>query len=127
MTTLLVKNATLLAALDDADNRWEDGGLYVVDNVIRHIGPTAGLPREADVALDARGMVILPGLVNTHHHFYQTLTRNVPAAQDARLFPWLRTLYPLWAGLTPEAIYVSSKIAIAELMLSGCTTSSDHT
>jgi len=127
MTTLLVKNATLLAALDDADNRWEDGGLYVVDNAIRHIGPTDGLPREADVVLDARGMVILPGLVNTHHHFYQTLTRNVPAAQDANLFQWLRTLYPLWAGLTPEAIYVSSKVAIAELMLSGCTTSSDHT
>lgn len=127
MTTLLVKNATLLAALDDADNHWEDGGLYVVDNAIRQVGPTAELPREAGVVLDARGMVILPGLVNTHHHFYQTLTRNVPAAQDARLFPWLRTLYPLWAGLTPEAIYVSSKTAIVELMLSGCTTSSDHT
>jgi predicted lysophospholipase L1 biosynthesis ABC-type transport system permease subunit len=72
-------------------------------------------------------MVILPGLVNTHHHFYQTLTRNLPAAQDADLFNWLTTHYPIWAGLTPEAIYVSSKVAIAELMLSGCTTSSDHT
>ncbi len=71
-------------------------------------------------------MLILPGMVNTHHHFYQTLTRNLPAAQDATLFDWLRTHYPIWARLTPEAIYVSTKVAIAELMLSGCTTSSDH-
>src|SRR5689334_10666088 len=72
-------------------------------------------------------MIILPGLVNTHHHFYQTLTRNLPAAQNANLFHWLQTHYPIWAGLTPEAISVSTKIALAELMLSGCTTSSDHT
>jgi cytosine/adenosine deaminase-related metal-dependent hydrolase len=72
-------------------------------------------------------MIVLPGLVNTHHHFYQTLTRNVPAAQNATLFTWLRTLYPLWAGMTPEAIASSTKVAVAELMLSGCTTSSDHT
>jgi cytosine/adenosine deaminase-related metal-dependent hydrolase len=72
-------------------------------------------------------MVILPGLVNTHHHFYQTLTRNLPAAQDANLFSWLRTHYPIWANLTPEAVAVSTQTAIAELMLSGCTTSSDHT
>jgi cytosine/adenosine deaminase-related metal-dependent hydrolase len=70
-------------------------------------------------------MLIMPGMVNTHHHFYQTLTRCL--AQDSNLFGWLTTLYPIWAGLTPEAIYVSSKVAIAELMLSGCTTSSDHT
>ncbi len=127
MNTLLVRNATVLATLDDADNRWEDGGLYVVDNVIRGVGPTDALPREADTIIDARGMVILPGLVNTHHHFYQTLTRNLPAAQDATLFEWLRVHYPIWAGLTPEAVYVSAKTAMAELLLSGCTTSSDHT
>src|SRR5579859_6968463 len=72
-------------------------------------------------------MVILPGLVNTHHHFSQTLTRNLPAAQDADLFTWLRVHYPIWARLTPEAIDVSTRIALAELLLSGCTTSSDHT
>src|SRR5919205_536160 len=127
MPSLLVRHATLLVAMDDADSRWADGGLYVEDNVIRQVGPTDELPGQADRVIDARDMVILPGLVNTHHHFYQTLTRNLPAAQDATLFSWLRTHYPLWAHLTPEAIYVSSKVAMAELMLSGCTTSSDHT
>ncbi len=127
MSTLLIKHAALVAALDDADRRWEDGGIYVVDGVIEQIGPTSALPGEADTVLDASNMVIVPGMVNTHHHFYQTLTRNVGAAQNANLFGWLRTLYPIWSGLTPEAIYVSSKVAMAELMLSGCTTSSDHT
>src|SRR5919202_1882850 len=127
MPSLLVRHATLLVSMDDADSCWADGGLYVEDNVIRQVGPTDELPRQADCVIDARDMVILPGLVNTHHHFYQTLTRNLPAAQDASLFSWLRTHYPLWARLTPEAIYVSSKVAMAELMLSGCTTSSDHT
>ncbi len=127
MTTLLLKHAPLLVTMDDASTRWEDGGIYAVDNSIRQVGPTADLPQSADTVIDARGMVILPGLVNTHHHFYQTLTRNLPAAQNANLFTWLVTHYPIWAGLTPEAIYVSSKIAMAELMLSGCTTTSDHT
>jgi cytosine/adenosine deaminase-related metal-dependent hydrolase len=127
MATLLVRHATLLVAMDDSDNRWPDGGLYVVDNVIQQVGPTNQLPREADRIVDARNRIVLPGLVNTHHHFSQTLTRNLPAAQHANLFSWLRTHYPIWAGLTPEAIAVSTKIAIAELMLSGCTTASDHT
>ena len=127
MASLLVKHAALLATLDAADTRWSDAGMYVVDNVIRQLGPTDQLPAQADQIIDARNMLILPGLINTHHHFYQTLTRNVPAAQDANLFNWLRTLYPIWAGLTPEAIAVSTQIAIAELMLSGCTTASDHT
>ncbi|HJZ49104.1 MAG TPA: 8-oxoguanine deaminase [Roseiflexaceae bacterium] len=127
MSTLLIQHATLLATMDDADTRWEDGALFVVDNVIQEVGPSDQLPQSADEVIDARGMAILPGMVNTHHHFYQTLTRNLPAAQDANLFTWLKTLYPIWANLTPEAVAVSTKIAIAELMLSGCTTSSDHT
>jgi cytosine/adenosine deaminase-related metal-dependent hydrolase len=127
MASLLVKHAGLLVTMDDADHRWEDGGLYAVDQEIRQVGPTADLPAEADVVLDARDHVVVPGLVNTHHHFSQTLTRNLPAAQDADLFTWLRVHYPIWAGLTPEAIAVSTKIALAELMLSGCTTTSDHT
>lgn len=127
MATLLVRNATLLVTMDEAEQRWEDGGLYVVDQVIDQVGPTARLPQQADHVIDARGMLILPGLVNTHHHFFQTLTRNLPAAQNAGLFDWLVAHYPVWANLTPEAIYVSSKVAIAELMLSGCTTTSDHT
>jgi 8-oxoguanine deaminase len=125
--TLLVRHAELLATMDDDDGRIPDGGLYVVGNVIRQVGPTAELPPIADEVIDARGMVVLPGLVNTHHHFSQTLTRAVPAAQNAQLFAWLVALYPIWAGLTPEAIAVSTKITIAELLLSGCTTTSDHT
>ncbi|HEU5099537.1 MAG TPA: 8-oxoguanine deaminase [Roseiflexaceae bacterium] len=127
MPTLLIQHAALLATMDDADTRWEGGGVYIVDNVIRQVGPSDQLPQTADEVIDARGMIILPGLVNTHHHFYQTLTRNLPAAQNANLFTWLKTLYPIWANLTPEAVAVSTNIAIAELMLSGCTTSSDHT
>ncbi len=126
MTSLLIQHAALLVSMDDTDTRWTDGGIYVVENVIQQIGPTNSLPRQADQVIEAREMIILPGLVNTHHHFYQTLTRNLPAAQDANLFQWLRIHYPIWARLTPEAIYVSTKTAIAELMLSGCTTSSDH-
>ena len=126
MTSLLIQHAELLVSMDDDDHSWQDGAIYVEDNAIQQIGLTNQLPQTADQIIDARNMLILPGLVNTHHHFYQTLTRNLPAAQDANLFHWLRTHYPIWAGLTPEAIYISTKIALAELMLSGCTTSSDH-
>jgi 8-oxoguanine deaminase len=126
MTTCLLQHAALLVSMDDQERRWPDGGIYVVDGVIRQIGPTETLPHTADTVIDARDMVILPGLVNTHHHFYQTLTRNVPAGQNATLFDWLRLHYPIWARLTPEAISISTRIALAELMLSGCTTSSDH-
>ncbi len=125
MVSLLIQHAELLVSMDD-DATWRDGGIYVEDNVIRQIGPSDQLPQSADKVIDARHMLIMPGMVNTHHHFYQTLTRNLPAAQDANLFQWLRTHYPIWAGMTPEAIYVSTKVAIAELILSGCTTSSDH-
>ncbi|HET9495508.1 MAG TPA: 8-oxoguanine deaminase, partial [Chloroflexia bacterium] len=127
MTTLLVENARLLVSMDDEGRTWPGGGIYVEDNVIRQVGPTAELPRTADTVIDASGMLIIPGLVNTHHHFVQTLTRNLPAAQNADLFNWLVTLYPIWARLTPDAVYVSAKLAVAELMLSGCTTTSDHT
>jgi len=126
MSTLLVKNARLLATMDDDHRRIADGGLFCEDNVIRQVGPTATLPQRADRVVDAQDMVVLPGLVNTHHHLYQSLTRALPAAQDAKLFDWLRTLYPVWAGLTSEAVYVSALVALSELVLSGCTTVADH-
>ncbi|WP_025745847.1 8-oxoguanine deaminase [Kallotenue papyrolyticum] len=125
--SLLIRHAELLVTLDDADRRWSDGGLYIEDRQIVQLGPSATLPASADEVIEARGLILLPGLVNTHHHFFQTLTRNVPAAQNASLFQWLRTLYPIWANLTPEAIRVSTQTALVELMLSGCTTTSDHT
>ncbi|MEO8285122.1 MAG: 8-oxoguanine deaminase [Chloroflexota bacterium] len=127
MSTLLVKNAALLVSMDNNDHRWEGGSIYVIDNVIQAIGPTEQLPQQADHVIDAHNMLVMPGMVNTHHHFAQTLTRCLPGAQDAVLFDWLKLLYPVWANITPEAVYISAKTAIAELMLSGCTTSSDHT
>jgi len=127
MATLLVRHADLVAALDDADSRWPDGAIYVVDNRIAQVGPTATLPDSADTVIEARGLAIVPGLVNTHHHFFQTLTRAVPAAQDVVLFDWLVALYPVWARMPAAAIRASTEVAIAELILSGCTTASDHT
>lgn len=126
MSSLLLRHADLLVTMDDERRQIPDGGLYAENGVITQIGPTAGLPPAADTVIDARGRIIIPGLINTHHHLYQSLTRAVPAAQNANLFDWLVTLYPIWARLTPEAVYVSAKLGLAELMLSGCTTSSDH-
>ena len=126
MSTLLLKNAALLITMDEKRRQIEQGGLFVRDNVIKMVGPSNELPQEADRVIDASGMVALPGLVNTHHHLYQTLTRALPSVQDVELFDWLVTLYPIWAELTAEAVYVSAQIGLAELMLSGCTTANDH-
>jgi len=126
MTTLLVKNAKVLVTMDDQRREIENGGLYVEDGFIKQIGPTVQLPKIADEVLDLSDHLVLPGLINTHHHFYQTLTRAVPAAQDANLFNWLRTLYPIWARMTPQDVFISTQTALAELALSGCTTASDH-
>ncbi len=124
--TLLLKNATVVATMDDVRREIPDGGVFIRGHTIVAVGSDAELPSAADEIIDCRGKVLLPGLVNTHHHFFQTLTRAVPAAQDADLFTWLRTLYPIWARLTPEMLNVSATLAMAELMLSGCTTASDH-
>ena len=126
MSTLLVRNASLLATFDDQEREIPDSGLFIRDGFIEQVGPTSELPDSADEVLNLAGHVVLPGLINTHHHFYQTLTRAVPAAQDANLFNWLVTLYPIWARMQPEDIYVSTITALAELALSGCTTASDH-
>jgi cytosine/adenosine deaminase-related metal-dependent hydrolase len=127
MGTLLVKNIHTLVTMNPVRAEIRDAAIFVRDHVIEQVGPTATLPTTADEVLDLRGRhVVLPGLVNTHHHFYQTLTRVVPAAQDCDLFQWLKTLYPIWSRLTAEGVYVSAQMAAAELMLSGCTTSSDH-
>ena len=126
MPTLLLRNAEVLVTMDDGGTEIVDGGLYAVDGFIERVGSSSDLPDTADEVVDARGHVVLPGLINTHHHFYQTLTRAVPDAQDVGLFDWLRTLYPLWARMTPDHVRVATQLALAELALSGCTTSSDH-
>lgn len=126
MGTLLVKNASVLVTMDDHRREIVNGGLYIRDGFIEKVGESTTLPITADEILDLQDHIIFPGLVNTHHHFYQTLTRAVPAAQNANLFNWLKTLYPIWARMNAEDIYVSTQTALAELALSGCTTASDH-
>jgi 8-oxoguanine deaminase len=129
MTTLLIRNARCVATFDDARTELRDASILVRGHRIEAIGPAADLADEAgraDEVIDASRHLVLPGLVNTHHHMYQSLTRAIPAVQDAELFSWLRGLYPIWAGLTPEMVRVSTQVAMAELLLSGCTTSSDH-
>ena len=125
MTTLLIKNAHILT-MDDHQREIPDGGLFIRDGFIEQVGAMHQLPITADEVVDLIGHIVLPGLVNTHHHFYQTLTRAVPAAQDANLFNWLTTLYPIWARIQPDDIFTSAQTALAELALSGCTTASDH-
>jgi cytosine/adenosine deaminase-related metal-dependent hydrolase len=126
MSTLLVRNAHLLATMDDERREIAGGGLFARDGVIEAVGAGETLPATADEVIDARGQIVIPGLVNTHHHMVQSLTRVIRPAQDCELFEWLRTLYPIWSGLTPEMVHVSTQTAMAELLLSGCTTSSDH-
>lgn len=129
-STLLIQNADCVATMDDQGTEWRDASILIQGHEIIAAGPTSSLPRDlldqATQTIDARGHIVIPGLVNTHHHMFQSLTRAVPAAQNAELFGWLRTLYPMWARLTPEMIHVSTQVAMAELLLSGCTTSSDH-
>jgi 8-oxoguanine deaminase len=133
MGTLLIHNARAVATFDHTDpaqsTELRDASIYIEGNRIAFIGATADLPPHAllaDEMINACHHLVTPGLVNTHHHMYQSLTRAIPEVQNAELFGWLRGLYPIWAGLTPEMVQVSTQIAMAELLLSGCTTSSDH-
>ena len=124
--TLLIRNASCVATFDDARTELRDASVFIRGHRIEAVGPVADLPRQADDVIDARGHLVVPGLVNTHHHMFQSLTRAIPAVQDAELFSWLRGLYPIWAGLTPDMVHASTQLAMAELLLAGCTTSSDH-
>jgi 8-oxoguanine deaminase len=122
--SLLVKNAEIIATFDDKMTSYKKSDLYMEGPEILEIGKN--LDKNADTVIDATGKVVIPGLINTHHHFYQTLTRVLPAVQDARLFDWLLYLYEIWRGISPEAVYWSTKGALAELLLTGCTTTTDH-
>jgi 8-oxoguanine deaminase len=126
MPTLLIKNIEMLVTMDDQRRELSHTNLYIKDGFIHTIGALTNMPGKADQELDLSGYIVFPGFVNTHHHFYQTLTRAVPKAQNVNLFNWLVTLYPIWARLTPEDIRISTQTALAELALSGCTTASDH-
>nr|WP_323779452.1 8-oxoguanine deaminase [Amylibacter sp.] len=122
MTRLIVKNISHLVTMNPVRAELCDVDMAVENGVVAEIGPNL----HGAQTVDARGCVVTPGLVNTHHHLFQTLTRAVPGGQDALLFGWLQTLYPIWARMGPEEIFTSAQVGLAELALSGCTLSSDH-
>ncbi len=127
MSSLLAKNAAVLVTMDGQRRELKNGGLYAENGIIKQVGPSDELPATADTVIDLSGQIVLPGFVNTHHHLNQTLTRNLPAAQNNNLFPWLKAHYRIWAKTNEEASRASTLIGLAELALSGCTTVFDHT
>jgi cytosine/adenosine deaminase-related metal-dependent hydrolase len=126
MGSLLIRDIHTLVTMDDRRSILDGAWLYALDGKIREMGRGAPPRRKADRTMRAAHLLAVPGLINTHHHLYQTLTRALPAAADVPLFPWLVTLYPLWARLDEEAVYTAALVGLAELMLSGCTTAADH-
>lgn len=127
MASLLARNAEVLVTMDGDRRELKNAGIYAENGIIQQVAPTSELPRTAETVIDLSGQIVLPGFVNTHHHLNQTLTRNLPAAQNNNLFPWLRAHYRVWARTTEEASRASTLIGLAELALSGCTTVFDHT
>ena len=123
--TWIIKNAHTILTMDDMRRELNGHDILLRDGVIAEIGENLSVPADAEI-VDAQNAVLTPGLVNTHHHLYQSLTRAVPGGQDALLFGWLQTLYPIWAGFGPEEMRVSAMVGLSELALSGCTMSSDH-
>ena len=123
---LLIKNALRVATMDDAGTELEGADILIKGRVILAVGKDLEAPDDAQI-LDARGCVVIPGMVNTHHHLCQTLTRATPAAQDAKLFDWLVYHYGVWRHLTPEYAALGAQVGLGELLLTGCTTSTDHT
>ena len=125
MKTILIKNALLIATMNDRFDEYSGGHILIEDGLIKSIGPKT-LDIQADNIIDATNMVVTPGFINTHHHLYQTLTRNIPLMQDQPLFSWLSNHYEVWRELTTEAVSISTQTGLLELMKSGVSTSSDH-
>jgi len=124
--TMLLKNADVVVTMDAERREIRNGSVLIKGNTIIAVGKAVELPQTADEVIDLKGHVVIPGLINTHHHMYQSLTRVIPPAQDGELFKWITSLYPIWEKLTPEMIRISTQMSMAELILSGCTTTSDH-
>ena len=124
MSKVLLQNADVVLTMDDAMTRLSGTDILIEDGIVQAVGTNLDA-REAEL-VNVAGCVVTPGLVNTHHHLYQTLTRAVPGGQDALLFGWLQTLYPIWQKFGPEEMFVSAQIGLAELALSGCSLTSDH-
>ncbi|MEP1768677.1 MAG: 8-oxoguanine deaminase [Sulfitobacter sp.] len=125
MTATLLRGADTVLTMDDTRRELSGADILIRDGIIIAVGSNLEAPADAKV-VNVSGCVVTPGLVNTHHHLYQSLTRAVPGGQDALLFGWLRTLYPIWQRFTPDHMNVSAQVGLAELALSGCTLSSDH-
>ena len=123
MKTTLLKNARAIVTVDDNDTIYRDANILIEDCEIKRIGQQNW---DADEVIDASGCFVYPGLINTHHHMYQTFTRNLPLVQKMELFPWLVTLYEIWRGLDDDCVYYSSLTGMGELLKYGCTTSMDH-
>ena len=123
---LLIHDARLVATMDAERRELAGGWVAITGGFITAVGDSTTPPPPARERLDARDCLVTPGLVNTHHHLYQNLTRAYPPMTDKPLFGWLQSLYPLWRAIDTEAVYLSAWIGLAELALSGCTTSTDH-
>ncbi len=133
MSILAIQNAERLVTMDENRREITNGTVLVDDNKIVFVGDNKSASQwikkqsiEVEESIDACGTVVLPGLINCHHHLYQTLTRSVGTAQGLSLFDWLKTLYPVWGQMDAEAVYVSAKLGLVELLLSGATTVADH-
>ena len=133
MSRLLIENAEVLVTMDDARREIKNGAVLIRDNVIEMVGDSAELRGQVETMglaldrhIDASGCIVIPGLVNCHHHLYQTLTRSIGTGEGKSLFDWLKTLYPIWGQMDAEAVYVSARLGLAELLLSGATTVADH-
>jgi cytosine/adenosine deaminase-related metal-dependent hydrolase len=126
MADLLVRNARLLVTMDAAGRELAGGWLSITGGFVEAVGASTDPEPPAERVVDATDCLVTPGLVNTHHHIYQNLTRAYPPMTDKPLFGWLRSLYPLWAAIDDEAVHASAFVGLAELALSGCTTSTDH-
>jgi 8-oxoguanine deaminase len=127
MKTLLAKNAEVLVTMDPERREIKHASIYVEDGIVKQVGSARELPQTADTVIDLSGQIVLPGFVNCHHHLNQTLTRNLPAAQNTSLLSWLQAHYRIWANITPEASRLSVLVGLGELAMSGCTTVFDHT
>ncbi len=126
MKTLLIKNASHIVTMNDEEVELKDTSILCENGIIKWIGNHNDLTEKIDFTIDAQDLVVIPGLVNTHHHLFQNLTRVYPKAQNKPLFGWLTSLYPVWQNIIPSDIYISSLIGISEMVLTGCTTTSDH-
>ncbi|MEM1352316.1 MAG: 8-oxoguanine deaminase, partial [Pseudomonadota bacterium] len=124
MTSVCIRGAESILTMDDESRELQTADILIEGGAVVAVGKNLFAP--GAIPVDAGGCVVTPGLVNTHHHLYQNLTRAVPRAQNALLFDWLRTLYPIWARFGPDHFYTSTQVGLAELALSGCSLSSDH-